>query len=292
MDLLREAGRIASAARNKGAASIVEGASVRDVCQAVDDDIVRLGGQPAFPTQSSRNEIAAHYCPSPDDETCYADGDLAKLDVGVHLDGYIVDTATTVNVGDRPAGRPLVEAAARALEAAIETARPNGSIKEISLAIQAAIASFSLRPVRNLCGHGVGRWLVHCPPPIPNVPELHDGRLDPDSVVAIEPFATTGSGSVVERGEAEVFRVDAATSIDAAVDEKIAESIRSFRGLPFSRRQLGQHARPSLEAALSTLEKKRQLASYPPLVEPAGFPVAQAEHSLLILSDTVEVLTR
>ncbi len=80
----------------------MEGASLREVCQAVDDEIVRLGGQPAFPTQSSRNEIAAHYCPSPEDETRYADGDLAKLDVGVHLDGYVVDTATTVNVGDRP----------------------------------------------------------------------------------------------------------------------------------------------------------------------------------------------
>ncbi len=111
-------------------------------------------------------------------------------------------------------------------------------------------------------------------------------------MIAIEPFATKGSGAVVERGRPEVFRVDPATAIDAGVDSDVAQSIRAFRGLPFSRRQLGQHARGLVEGALSTLDRTRQMAAYPPLVEPDGFPVSQAEHSLLIRSDGVEVLTR
>ncbi len=91
---LRAAGRIASAARERGARRIVAGARLRDVCEDVEEEIRRRGGGLAFPTQSSRNKIAAHYCPSPEDDTVYEDGDLAKLDIGVHVDGWVVDTAT------------------------------------------------------------------------------------------------------------------------------------------------------------------------------------------------------
>ena len=87
LDALRAAGRIAAEARREGESLIVAGAAVRDVCEAVERAIERRGGGLAFPVQSSRNSIAAHYCPSPEDETLYEDGDLAKLDVGVHVDG-------------------------------------------------------------------------------------------------------------------------------------------------------------------------------------------------------------
>ena len=60
---------------------------------------IAAGGGLAFPVQSSRNHMAAHYCPWPDDPTAYQAGDLAKLDLGVHVDGWVVDTALTVNVG-------------------------------------------------------------------------------------------------------------------------------------------------------------------------------------------------
>ncbi len=120
--VLREAGRVAAAARDMGARLIVPGAALREVCEAVEDEIRRRGGALAFPAQTSRNQIAAHYCPSPEDGTLYEEGDLAKLDIGVHIDGWVVDTAVTVNVGGRAAPQRLVDAARAALEAAIDTA--------------------------------------------------------------------------------------------------------------------------------------------------------------------------
>jgi len=155
--LLREAGRIASAARTFGAGLVRAGAPLRDVCAAVEDEIHRRGGGLAFPVQTSRNAVAAHYCPSPDDATVYEAGDLAKLDLGVHLDGWVVDTALTVNVSDRPEGRALVEASRAALDDAIAAAGPGVPIRVLSEAISRAIRSRGFRPVRNLCGHGVGR---------------------------------------------------------------------------------------------------------------------------------------
>src|SRR5438876_12009018 len=196
LEKLKRAGRIAARAREAGARRIVAGARVREVCVAVEEQIERLGGSLAFPVQSSRNHVAAHYCPSPEDETVYADGDLAKLDIGVHVDGWVVDTALTVNVGAHEEGRTLVRAAEQALRAAIAALAPGVAVRDLSSAIERTIASFGLRPVRNLCGHGVARWTVHCPPPIPNVPDTSATRLPLHAVVAIEPFATDGLGLV------------------------------------------------------------------------------------------------
>lgn len=289
--MLREAGRVASVARQLGARLIVAGARVRDVCEAVEAEIRRLGGQAAFPTQSSRNEIAAHYCPGPEDDTAYQDGDLAKLDVGVHLDGYVVDTALTVSVGKRPENQRAIGAARAALEAAVRLAGPDVEVRRLSQAIERTIRSHGLRPVRNLCGHGVGRWTVHCPPAIPSVASASRARLPLGAVVAIEPFATDGEGVVEERGAAEVFRLDPRKLIPADLDDEVTAAIQAFRGLPFSRRQLRDQSRKNVERTLAALLERGALMAYAPLVETSGRPVAQAEHTIYIGASGAEVLT-
>jgi methionyl aminopeptidase len=292
LSALRLAGRIAGAARDAGARLIVAGARVRDVCEEVEAEIRRRGGRNAFPVQCSRNEVAAHDCPSPEDERVYGDGDLAKLDIGVHVDGWVVDTAVTVNVGGRPEYQPLVDGANAALEAAIGEAGPGVAISRLSEAIARTLRRFGVRPIRNLCGHHVGRWIVHCPPPVPNVPDGAADRLIESTVVALEPFATNGGGVAAERGAAEVFRVAPGQEGGVALDPAIADTLRDLRGLPFSRRDLRDFPRPLVEDSLALLARRGRLASYPPLVETSGGQVAQAEHSLYVGPDGVEVLTR
>jgi methionyl aminopeptidase len=291
IDALRAAGRIAAEARREGESLVVAGATVREVCEAVEQAILRRGGGLAFPVQSSRNAIAAHYCPSPDDATTYEDGDLAKLDVGVHVDGWVVDTAVTVNVGDRLENRPLVDAAHAALEAAIVLATAGRAVRELSAAIEAAIRERGYKSVRNLCGHGVGRWTVHGPPPIPNFPDASADVLRENAVIAIEPFATDGVGRVVERGTAEVFRLEDAEGDAPGGDAAVLDAIRGFRGLPFARRQLAGHERGRVEATLRALRASGRLAAYPPLVDAAGRRIAQAEHTVYVGKDGAEVLT-
>lgn len=283
---------MAAVAREKGARLIVPGAAVRDVCEAVEDEITRRGGGLAFPAQSSRNEIAAHYCSSPEDDTVYQSGDLAKLDLGVHVDGWVVDTALTVNVGDRPENRPFVEAAREALESAIATAGPGVPVRKVSQAIESTVRRYGLRPMQNLCGHGVSRWTVHCPPAIPNVVDGTSDRLLADAVVAVEPFATDGNGQVVERGAAEVFRLDPRRATGGAGVPEVVAAIRAFNGLPFARRQLARFPRAAVEETLRALRAAGQLGAYPPLVEAQQRKVAQAEHTLYLGPDGVEVLTR
>ena len=289
---LREAGRVASAARTAGARLIVAGAPLRDVCEQVEHEITRRGGGLAFPVQSSRNEIAAHYCASPEDATVYVEGDLAKLDLGVHVDGWVVDTALTVNVGDRPENRPFVDAAQAALESAIATAGPGVAVRRVSEAIEATLRRYGMRPMQNLCGHGVARWTVHCPPAIPNAADGTSDRLLPDAVVAVEPFATDGKGQVVERGNAEVFRLDPRRSTGPGGSPEVVAAMRRFNGLPFARRQLAEFPREAVEETLRALRGAGHLGVYPPLVEAQQRKVAQAEHTLYLGPDGVEVLTR
>ena len=289
---LREAGRIASLAREHGALLVRPGVRLREVCEAVEEFIKGRGGELAFPVQTSVNEVAAHDCPSPEDERVYATGDLAKVDVGVHIDGYVVDTATTVEVGGPSGGPPLVEAARAALEAAIAAAGPGVPIWRLSAAIATTLRGFAVRPMRNLCGHHVGRWIVHCPPPVPNLPEDAEGRLLEGTALAIEPFATEGPGRVAEAGEPEVFRLLPDKDPGAEASGKVREALLGRRGLPFSRRDLRHLPRPEVEEALRRLRARGSLHAYAPLVETTGHKVAQAEHTILVTATGVEVLTR
>ena len=294
LDQLRRAGRIAAAARESGRLRLRPGARLADVCRQVEDEIVRLGGQPAFPVQTSVDHVAAHYCPGLDDDSRYAEGDLAKLDIGVHVGGWVVDTAVTVEVG-RPDGRhPLVAAARAALQAAIDVAGPGVPVSALSAAIAGAIRGAGFRPMRNLCGHGVGYYTVHCPPAVPNEPDAGLERLHPGLAFAIEPFATDGAGLVAEQGPPEVFRVDPRLGRAVAPEglDDVLEAVRELRGLPFARHQLLRFGRDRVEAALDLLRAQGALQSFAPLIEATRRPVAQAEHTLWVGEEGVEVVTR
>jgi methionyl aminopeptidase len=276
--------------RAGAARRIVPGASLREVCAWAEDETRRRGGQPAFPAQTSRNEVAAHYCPTAGEMSRYQHGDLAKIDIGVHVDGWVVDTATTVNVGDVPENRGLVEGAEAALRAALSVARPGVSVRTLSVAIDQAIVGLGLRGLRNLCGHGVGHYVVHGPPPVPNIPMDHPHRLVPDAAIAIEPFVTHGGGVVVEQGKAEVFRLDPGRAV-GGVDAALLDALRAFQGLPFARHQVTGFDAEAVDHAIELLRTRGTLSSYAPLVETSGAKVAQAEHTIYVSETGIEVLT-
>ena len=289
---LKRAGQIAREVRDLGAKMIVPGASLRTVIETVEAEIEKRGGKPAFPAQTSINEVAAHDCPTPDDDRTYANGDLAKLDIGVHIDGWVVDTATTVNVGGTGNGR-LVEATRQALAAAIQAAKPGIAVREVSAAIEHAIVAAGFTPLENLCGHGVGHYVVHAPPAITNTVRAAEGRLPMRGVIAIEPFATDGSGRSGPRGTAEVFRLlpEATPKLRDYVSADFAEAMLSWRGLPIARRYFRQFGNDVVTAAFKKLENARLLHSYPPLIVTSGRPVAQAEHSIYLGPEGVIQLT-
>ena len=285
------AGRIASECREWARHAIRPGVPIRHVLETVEAKIRERGAEPGFPAQSSRNFIAAHYCSSPEDEQAYAEGDCVKVDIGVHVDGYVADTAASVDLSHDQRWTPLIEAARSALAAAIATVEDGVPVGEVGAAIERTIVRAGYQPVRNLTGHGLGRWKVHTPPQIPNYAERGGGALHQGMIFAIEPFACNGRGYIREAGKAEVFMMVRPPAKAKGLDRDVLKAIESWRGLPIARRYFREFDRDAVEDTLTKLARQGSLVRYPPLVEEEGVMVAQYEHSLYLSPEGVEVLT-
>jgi methionyl aminopeptidase len=283
LDRWRRAGRIAAEARELGLRLTVPGARRRDVAEAVEAHIRDAGAEPAFPVNLSRNAEAAHYTPSLDDTEEFVAGDLVKVDVGAHLDGAMSDTADTVEVGGTHRWENLVRAARDALRDGIARVRPGVPVDEVSRAIAAAIRARGLKPVANLTGHSIERYLLHAGKSIPNVPGASAATLEEGEVIAIEPFATNGEGRIANGpfGNIARFRSDPGPR-----DPELARLYDRFRTLPFAVRWA---TRPEEQEALR--RARRTLQTYPVFVEHGRGWVAQAEHTVLVGPAGAEVLS-
>lgn len=287
----RRAGRIAAECREWAREEIKPGVRVRDVLEGIESRIAKAGAAPAFPAQSSRNSVAAHYCSAPDDEMTYEVGDCVKVDVGVHVDGYIGDTACSKDLSTDGRWTPLISSSENALAAAIAAVEPGIRTGEIGGAVERTIMAAGFEPVRNLTGHGLDRWKVHTAPQVPNYAERGGGRVSLGAVIAIEPFASTGRGYIHERGKAEVFMMSRPPMRAKGLDKDVLREIQSWRGLPFARRYFLKFPTEAVEDTFAKLARQGSLVRYPPLVEDEGVMVAQTEHTMFVGPDGVEILT-
>lgn len=293
LDKLRQSGRISATALAHGRKMIVPGARIEDIQRAVEAKIRELGGQPAFPAQISRNHIAAHYCSPPGDPTTVQAGDIVKLDCGTHVDGYVTDNATTVDLRDGE-GSLLCTASRMALENAISVMGPGVSLTEVGRQVETTIESMGFRPVRNLCGHGVARYTIHCSPSVPNYADSKAAKLRPNMTIACEPFASDGKGMIDVDGIAEVFMLKRDVRPKDNLPAVVEKAMQQSDGLPFARRDLERWL-GSLKAgedALKALRKKDLVDEYPPLCERTGVRIAQFEHTIFISETGAEVMTR
>ncbi|RLF81487.1 type II methionyl aminopeptidase [Thermococci archaeon] len=289
---LLKAGEIARKVREEVLKLIKPEASLYEIAEFVETRIMELGGKPAFPCNLSINEIAAHYTPYIGDKTALQKGDYLKVDLGVHVDGYIADTAFTVRVGMKD--DDLIEVSKEALENAISIVRAGVKISEIGKVIEDTIRGKGFNPIVNLSGHVIERYKLHTGISIPNIYRPHDGyELKEGDVIAIEPFATTGAGQVIEVPPTLIYmyvkdrpvRLPQARSLLRYVKE-------NFSTLPFAYRWV-QKLMPDaqLRMALIQLEKAGALYGYPILKEIRGGLVSQAEHTVIVEKDGALVIT-
>jgi methionyl aminopeptidase len=279
----REASRIAARARELGLRLTVPGARRRDVAEAVEASIRDAAAEPSFPVNLSRNDEAAHYTPDPDDTVTFLEGDLVKVDVGAHLDGAIADTADTVEVGGTHRHENLVRAAREGLRAGIAAVRPGGRVDDVSRAIAGAIRARGLKPMENLTGHSIERYLLHAGKSIPNVPGMSDSTFEEGEIIAIEPFATNGVGMIENGPFGNIIRF---RSDPGAKDPALARLYGRFRTLPFTLRWVKTD-----EERAALARARRSLQTYPVFVERGRGWVSQAEHTVLVVPSGAEVLS-
>ena len=286
LDNYRKAGRILAEVLAKAGPRVELGASLLDVANFVEDEIRSKGAKPAFPCNISLDRNAAHYTPSPNDTARFGEN-MVKLDVGVHVDGYIADAAITVDLGGHD---KLAEASHVALEAALEIIRPGIDTAQIGKAIEDVITGYGYKPVYNLTGHGLSRYLAHDEPAVPNRAMEKGTVLKDGDVIAIEPFATNGSGRISEALINEIYGFSAFRPVRLPAARTLLKEIsESYKTLPFARRWLkGERA----EYALMQLLRSGAVHRYPVLWEVEGALVSQAEHTVVVLDKGCEVITR
>jgi len=287
---LKKAGKIAAEARNFGASLIKKDASLLDVTKKIEEKILKLGGEMAFPPQISMNDCAAHFYPDADDKTIFKD-QLCSLDVGVHIDGFIGgDTAVTVDLSGQ--NHDLVKASREALDNALKIIKPGIRLFEIGKVIQETIQNYGFAPVRNLSGHGLDEYNIHAKPSIPNYDNGNPTELHEDQLIAIEPFASKGAGIIYESGNATVFQLIGKKPVRNIFTRQILKELEKFNGLPFCRRWLVEKfSLPKVNFALRELKILEILREYPPLVDKNHGLVSQAEHTLIV-KDKPLILTK
>ncbi len=285
---LKKACRVAAEALEYAKSLVKPGKRVVDVCNAVEEFIIEKGCELAFPVQISLNDVAAHFCPLEDDDLEF-DDQVVKIDVGVHVDGYIGDNAATIDLSKK--NSELVKASVEALNEAIKLAKPGVKVCELGKIIYDVIVKYGFSPIVNLTGHGLDEYNIHSKPIIPNYDNGDETKLEENQLIAIEPFASTGAGMVYESSPATIFALKQKKPVRLGFVRNILREIEKRKGLPFTTRWLTEKfPKHQVNFALTQLLKEKIIESFPPLVDKEHGLVSQAEHTILV-KDKPVILT-
>jgi methionyl aminopeptidase len=307
IEMYDKSGKIVSKVRSMAVDYVKPDMKIIDLVEYVESNIKEMGGLPAFPCNVSINEITAHYTSPPNDESTIKKGDLVKIDLGTHIDGYIADSAISVLVGDDNSDSvsgidgdseydlnlKMIETAQDALESAISTIRDGVEIGKVGEAIEETINNRGLNSVSNLTGHSMDRWILHSGVSIPNIKEENKHKVQEGDVLAIEPFVTNGVGRVGDMNDTYIFRFLRDRPIRMVQAKKLLNVIATnYRNLPFSQRWLIDHINSKqLNMAMRQLLSTRAIYPYHVLKEKSDAKVAQAEHTVIVEPDGCKVIT-
>lgn len=288
LEKIKKAGRIAAESLSYGKTLIKEGASVKEIIEKIEKKIASLNGKPAFPPQISINEVAAHFIP--DTDLVLNEGNLIRIDLGAHIDGFIADTAMTVEVKTNN-NKELIAASSEALDNAIKIINKDTKIYEVGKVIEETIKKFNFKPITNLSGHSINTYNLHSGLTIPNYNNNNQNKLG-NCLIAIEPFATNGIGLVQEGKSSNVYKLVNIKPVRDKNTRLILEFIeKEYSTLPFSKFWLIKKFGSISSYAINILERENILYSYPQLVEKGKGLVSQAEHTVYI-GDKVIVTTK
>ena len=290
MESLVKAGKIAKDVMAKSTKLIKPGARHLEAADTIEKMIKDEGGKIAFPTNISINDVAAHQIPKFQDKLEFGEKDIVKVDIGVHIDGYIADTAITIDLSGEYSD--MLEVNRKALDAAIELIKPGASISQIGEVVQQIITSAGYKPIENLSGHELKQYDLHAGLNIPNIKTPHDWTIEEGMVLAIEPFATDGAGHVIESPKPEIFSVTEERPIRMREARMLLKALKERGELPFAARWYAKKFNPmKLALILNQLTLAEIIHSYPPLHDKNQGMVSQFEHTVIVQEDSVQVTT-
>lgn len=281
---------------------IATGTKYLDLANYADEIITSFNGNMAFPLGISANNIAAHDTAMAIDDRCLKQNDIVKIDLGIHVNGCIIDSAYTkiVDASQETYNfyEPLLLASQDSLYTGLALSGPDAILYEISEAIQEVIESYELedgtpiKPVIGLGGHDVLPYKVHGKKLILSVPNKEyqkDTRMEQGEFFALETFATTGTGKV-HIGDLLSCNHFMLSDNKLKKPNDLTHWIENKNNnLPFTQRQL--KSQKNCEKDIKNSLKLKDVIAYPPLLEKVGKAVAQFEHTFYVGDCGIDILS-
>ncbi|KKY30380.1 putative methionine type metalloexopeptidase [Diaporthe ampelina] len=294
---------------------IQPGMGLTEIANGIEDSVRALVGHSGldegdaivagmgFPTGLNLNDIAAHYSPNAINNKVFGQDDVMKIDIGVHVNGRIVDSAFTMAFDHKYDN--LLDAVKAATNTGVKEAGIDARLGEIGGAIQETMESYEIeldgktypiKSIRNLNGHTIHHYSIHGDKSVPIVKTEDQTKMEEGDVFAIETFGSTGNGYVRDQGEVSHYALMGdAPKVDLRLSSarSLLNTIKkNFGTLPFCRRYLDRIGCDKYLLGLNNLVNTGIVQDYPPLVDKKGSYTAQFEHTILIKPSCKEIISR
>ncbi|CAN6897349.1 unnamed protein product [Brassica oleracea] len=254
----------------------------------------------AFPTCVSVNNTVGHFSPLASDETVLEEGDMVKIDMGCHIDGFIALVAHTHVIQEGPVtGRKadVIAAANTAAEVALRLVRPGKKNHAVTEAIQKVAEAYDCKIVEGVISHQMKQNVIDASKSFLSVstPEtrVDDAEFEENEVYAIDIVASTGDGKpkLLDEKQTTVYKKDAAVNYQLKMKASrfiISEIKEKFPHMPFTARSLEEK-----RARLGLVEcvNHGHLQPYPVLYEKPGDFVAQIKFTVLLMPNGSDRIT-
>ncbi|KAI5925092.1 methionine aminopeptidase 2-like protein [Camillea tinctor] len=296
--------------------SIKPGQTLTEIANNIEDSVRRLVGHDGlaegdaivagmgFPTGLNLDEIAAHFSPNAGNTTVLQQSNVMKVDIGVHVNGRIVDSAFTMAFD--PMYDNLLAAVKAATNTGIKEAGIDARLGEIGEKIQETMESYEceingttypVKSIRNLTGHNILHYSIHGTKSVPIVKSHDTTKMEEGDVFAIETFGSTGAGYVHDQGEVSHYALcqdqPNINKLRSAQAKKLLYTIKkNFSTIPFCRRYLDRLEQKNYLYYMKNLVDYGFVQEYPPLVDKKGSYTAQFEHTILLRPTVKEVISR
>ena len=288
-----------------------------DVVNSIENLIIKNNCVCAFPVGLSVNNIIAHDTSYKNDKRELNIGDIVKIDIGISVDGCIVDSAFTSIIKDNMNNEinnndeiyyPLLCATEDATEMAIKACGIDVYLNDVSSIIKEVIEGYEIeinneikqiKPIKLLAGHNIDIYKVHGNKLIYNSPHSSQSgkRMYEDEIYAIETFATTGNGNILQKGELTHFEFNelSKTQMKKIRKHQIGRILSERYFLPFNVRWLYDNYNINENEIINTISEfmnNKYIIALPPLVDIDNSMVSHSEHTIYIGENNKKIFSK
>ncbi|GAX82493.1 hypothetical protein CEUSTIGMA_g9920.t1 [Chlamydomonas eustigma] len=311
---------------NKAVAGVIaackDGAKIVDLCVCGDSIInlevekifkgKKLEKGSAFPTCVSVNSVVGHFSPVSEDTTSVKNGDLVKIDLGVHIDGFIATQAQTIFIQEDAAapvtGRAadVMSAARIAFDAALRLIRPGKKVSEVAATLQTIAEAHGCNIVEGVMTHQMKQFIIDGNKCVLNRPspeaKVEDAEFEENEVYAVDIVMSTGDGKpkVLDEKATTVYKraLDVEYNLKLKASRAVFSEVnKRYPTMPFTLRALvegvdNKDLAKQMRLGMVECLNHQMLQPYPVLHEKPGDLVSQVKGTVLLMPNGSDVVTK